>query len=214
MSLVFLFLQAMLMYFIAYTLIRLNRKGIGEQTTYDYTLLIILGTVAADPLKADDTLRTVVALTGLWSGHILTVRAAHINFLRPILHGKPIYLIEAGVFKTRNFYTSKLTVPELYSELRLAGHSHLAEIQWATLEPSSRLTFIAKSNWETIAPVPEPLIIDGMIQPGILALAAKTEEWLKQQLLKQGFDSIQQVLIAELTAQEELFAVRRAGKKK
>lgn len=209
MGLVNLFLKSMLMYFVAYTLIRLNRKGIGEQTSYDYTLLIILGTVAADPLKADGTLNTVVALIGLWTGHLVTVRAARINFLRPLLHGKPIYLVEGGIFDVEKFYASKLTIPELYSELRLAGHSHLAQIQWATLEPSGKLSFIPRSNWQTQVPVPEPLIIDGTVQTRILNMAAKSEVWLREQIVKQGFSSVNQVLIAELVNREELFLVGR-----
>lgn len=193
-----IFAKAVLMYFIAYALIRLNRKGIGEQTTYDYTLLIILGTVAADPLESNGVAQTIAALFGLWTGHQLSVSAAKINKIRCLLHGKPKYLVQAGSFNVKEFYNSRLTVPELYSELRLNGHSLLSEIQWAALEPSSRISFIPKSNQLTPAEIPDPVIVDGITQLTTLKQAGKENNWLSAQLRAQGYHAPAEILIAEI----------------
>ncbi len=209
LELVLLFLKSIAMYLIIYCLIRLNSKGIGKRTLYDYALMIIVGTVAADPLKDHNILGASIALLGLSTGHLLVTTAVRANWARFLLHGKPKYLIQAGEFNLENFYASKLTVPELYSELRLNGHGHLSEIEWAALEPSRKISFIPKSNWQTTVQVPSPLIADGVIQTNTLTISGKSVDWLQQHLIKTGIADCKEVLIAELRNQDELFLIRR-----
>jgi uncharacterized membrane protein YcaP (DUF421 family) len=197
---VLIFVEAVFMYFVAYLLIRLNRKGIGEQTSYDYTLLIILGAVAAVPLGNEQNITaTIIALIGIWTGHKITISAAKINFLRTFLHGQPKYLIRKGSFDVKEFYASRLTVAELYSELRLNGHSSLSDIEWALIEPSGKISFILKIGSQFTPICVEPIIVEGVVQQKTLLSAEKDEIWLNSQIKHSGFTDPNEILIAELT---------------
>ena len=60
--------------------------------------------------------------------------------IEQFLEGKPIYLIEDGVFLTKNFDKEALGYDEFFSEMRQKNVSHLGQIDIAILEISGELS--------------------------------------------------------------------------
>jgi uncharacterized membrane protein YcaP (DUF421 family) len=66
--------------------------------------------------------------------------------LRPVLEGEPIVLVENGRPVERNLRRERLTVDELRSEARLQQIPRLADVRWAVLETSGKISFIPSGS--------------------------------------------------------------------
>jgi uncharacterized membrane protein YcaP (DUF421 family) len=63
-----------------------------------------------------------------------------------VLDGEPIVLVEDSRWIPNNLRRERLTEEEVLVEARAQNIAHLAEIQWAILETSGKVTFIKKSE--------------------------------------------------------------------
>jgi uncharacterized membrane protein YcaP (DUF421 family) len=65
---------------------------------------------------------------------------------RPILEGDPIIVIQDGEPIERNMKRERLTLGELAEAARQEGIEHLADVKWAVLETTGKLSFIKKGD--------------------------------------------------------------------
>ena len=63
-----------------------------------------------------------------------------------LLEGEPRVLIQNGELLKHNLRRDRMTVPEVESEMRLAGIGSMQDVAWAVLEPSGRISFIRKGQ--------------------------------------------------------------------
>ena len=73
---------------------------------------------------------------------------SYLNFrvpwVRRVLDGRPIVLLQDGKVIERNMRRERITVDELAEEARGQQISSLDDVQWAVFEPSGKISFIAK----------------------------------------------------------------------
>jgi uncharacterized membrane protein YcaP (DUF421 family) len=67
-------------------------------------------------------------------------------FLRPILDGEPVILVEAGEPIPRNLRRERITEGELLAQARLQGHESLARVRWAVLETNGQISFVSSDG--------------------------------------------------------------------
>ena len=66
--------------------------------------------------------------------------------MRPLFEPEPLILVEDGKVIDRNLRRERLTLEELAAEARLQQIPSLAEVRWAVLETSGKISFIPQQR--------------------------------------------------------------------
>jgi uncharacterized membrane protein YcaP (DUF421 family) len=80
---------------------------------------------------------------------------------------------------------------DLLQQLREKDIRNIADVEFAILEPSGKLSVIEKESKHK--GITLPLIIDGDIQKDHLNRIHKTEEWLTDKLLEKGYKELKEI---------------------
>jgi len=141
-------LRSMFLFFFVYLLMRvLGRRELSSLEPFDLILLVVLGDAIQQGLTQDDYSVTgaVIVISTIGT---LAVMTSYLNFrvpwVRRVLDGRPIVLLQDGKVIERNMRRERITVDELAEEARGQQISSLDDVQWAVFEPSGKISFIAK----------------------------------------------------------------------
>jgi uncharacterized membrane protein YcaP (DUF421 family) len=110
---------------------------------------IILGDAIQQGLTQDDySVTGAVIVVSVFAA--LQVSISYISFrsrrLRPILQGEPIVLVQDGSLIESNLRRERLTAGEVAEAARQEQIASIADVQWAVLETSGKISFIPKSS--------------------------------------------------------------------
>ena len=161
-----------------------------------------------DGLLALVTWGLLSALLGLVLTHFAVADTA--------IKGKPTPIVENGNILEGNLHKSRLTVTDMMTQLRSHGAFKLADVELALLEPDGQMSVMKKSSVEPITPktagitVPNesgPTIVvqDGKVKVDALHQAGHSVGWLRQQLTRQGADDYDDVFLAQLDSQDNVY---------
>jgi uncharacterized membrane protein YcaP (DUF421 family) len=125
----------------------IGRRELSSLEPFDLILLIVLGDFLQQAVTQND-----FSVTGglLAAGTIsaLTVLVSFVTYrfgrVRPLFEGEPLVLVQDGEVIERNARRERITVGEIAAEARLAQIASLAEVKWAVLETSGRISFIRR----------------------------------------------------------------------
>ena len=108
----------------------------------------MLGDAIQQGLTQDDYSVTGAAIV-VGTIAVLQVATSYVSFrvpfLRPVLDGQPIVVVEDGKPIDKNLRQQRITLEELLAEARLQQIASLGEVRWAVLETSGAISFIKKS---------------------------------------------------------------------
>ncbi|MBG9446789.1 DUF421 domain-containing protein [Cytobacillus firmus] len=192
----FLILKIASLYLITIMIMRLMGKStIIQMTPYDLVAIIIVGTVASEPLISTEYLPTLIALAILVGLHILFSYLTLNQIGNRFFLGEPTMLIKNGEILEDNLEKSHLSMSQLLSILRSKGYPKIADVDYAILEPIGEVSIIPKVANTPVTvehlkiPIqdeglPIAVIVDGRIQARNLELLGQTKDWLLDQLRK------------------------------
>jgi uncharacterized membrane protein YcaP (DUF421 family) len=124
-----------------------GRRELGSMEPFDLILLVMIGDLVQQGITQNDFSVTGLILAGGTIG-LMTVLVSYgtfrLPFLRPIVDGEPVIIVEDGQPLLRNLRRERITIGELEAQARLQGHASLVGVQWAVLETNGRVSFIAK----------------------------------------------------------------------
>jgi len=144
-----LVLRAIFLYFFVFLLTRvIGRRELSQLAPFDIILLIVAGDAIQQGLTQDDySLTGAVLVVGTFAVLQLLTSYASFKFirLRPILEGEPIVIIQDGKLLDRNLKRERLTEDEVLEEARQQQITSLDDVEWAVLENSGKISFIAKN---------------------------------------------------------------------
>lgn len=121
----------------------LGKRGVKQLSVFELVVIIGLGSAAGDPMfykEVGIASSIIVFIVIICFYSILTYLIGRFKKIEIILEGKPIFLIEDGVFSIDNFKKENLGSDEFFSELRLKGVSHLGQIETAIEETSGDIS--------------------------------------------------------------------------
>lgn len=195
----------------------MGKREIGQLSTFDFVVAIILAELAAIPMGSHDI--------PIWHGivPIATLGLLEVGFsyislinrpLRKLLYGVPQIIIENGRLLKHEMRSSRYNLDDLLSQLREKGFHDIADVEYAILEPSGRLSVIPRSQKRPVTPadlelptqyegLPAVLVMDGEIIKENLQMIHLDDRWLKEKLAEKGF-APEQVLLATLNNKGEL----------
>jgi uncharacterized membrane protein YcaP (DUF421 family) len=129
-----------------------GRRELSTLEPFDLILLVVLGDSVQQALTQDD-----YSVTGAFivvsTIALLQVFMSYLNFrvpsLRPLINGEPLVIVQDGKVLEANARRERLTLDDIAEAARLQQIASLEDVQWAVLEASGELTFIAKQKNRT-----------------------------------------------------------------
>ena len=207
----------------------MGKKQISQLTFFHYATGITIGSIAAEIAAQQETpfVDGIIAMV-LWA--LLTLLMSYIALkskkARTILDDRPTIVMYEGKIIEEAMKKSRLHLSDLNMMLREQSIFSIKDVQCAILETNGNLSVMKKAGQEPAtkkdvnAPAPEPkyipseIISDGEIVKKNLSELNLTEEWVYEQLKKQGIGKVEQVFYAEIQTDGSLHIdVRSDGKK-
>jgi uncharacterized membrane protein YcaP (DUF421 family) len=145
-----LVLRAIVAFFFVLFLTRVvGRRELSSLEPFDLILLVMIGDLVQQGVTQNDFSVTGMILVGGTIG-LLTVLVSYtsfkVPFLRPILDGEPVIVVEDGRAIRRNLDRNRITVEELQAAARKEGLASIEDVRWAVLETSGQISFIPRSS--------------------------------------------------------------------
>ena len=204
-------LSAMLSVGTLFILTRLiGKKQMASLTFFDFVIGITIGNIAATG-AVDETIHYPVWFTGLFICALFSFFISFVSvksyFGRKLLDGTPTILIENGKIIEKALKSVKLSINDLLEECRQKDVFDIAEIEYAILETSGKLSVLLKSSNQPLTPkdmnmdsVYEGLcanvVIDGKIIDKHLQMINLDQNWLLAELAKRDIKVYTDVLLA------------------
>ncbi len=143
-----LVLRAVVAFFFVLLLTRVvGRRELSSMEPFDLIMLVIIGDLIQQGVTQNDFSVTGMLLVG-GTIALLTVLVSYANFrlpfLRPVLEGAPVIVLQDGEPVERNLQRNRITLEELQAAARQQGIASLEQVRWAVLETSGSISFIEK----------------------------------------------------------------------
>ncbi|KNY25671.1 DUF421 domain-containing protein [Pseudobacteroides cellulosolvens] len=192
----------------------IGKKSISQLTSYDFTALMILANVAAEPLVFKVSSKAFLGSVTIAVVAVIIGRIS-LNKIFYNIDAKPDIIIVNGKIDKNALKRNRMNLPFLLSLLRLQGYTKVSDVEFAIIEPDGNLSVIPTSQSRPVTPndlkidtpyegITLPLIIDGEIQYNNLKFAKLDKAWLKQEILKSGASKAEDIFLAELDTSGKL----------
>jgi uncharacterized membrane protein YcaP (DUF421 family) len=121
----------------------LGKRGVKQLSVFELVVIIGLGSAAGDPMFYKDVgiLPSLVVFAMIISMYsLITFLIGKNKKFEKLVEGKPVCLINGGVFEIDNFKKEALGADEFFAELRLKGISQLGQVEQAIEESSGEIS--------------------------------------------------------------------------
>lgn len=201
-------------FFALFTLTKvLGKTQISQITTFDFISALVLGELVGNALfdkKAGVVEISVVIAT--WGLLMYTTEWITQKFKgsRKLLEGSPSIIIRNGEIDREQMKKDKLDINQLQHLLREKDVFSVSEVAYAIMETDGTVSVLkstdAQSPKRSDFDLPREqvhlshtLIIDGEPLEDNLKVIQKDLKWLKEEITKRNFDSIEDIFYAEWT---------------
>lgn len=131
----------------------------------------------------------------MWTILVLTLKwlSNNVHFVKRLIDGKPTLLIKNGQIDPEACRSVGLSAAEVALKLRSQGIFQMKQVKRAVQEQNGQLIVVQMGDENPKYPV----VTDGVIQVDVLESIGRNEEWLLDNLSKQGYDNVANIFIAE-----------------
>lgn len=196
----------------------MGRKQVSQLNMFDYIIGITIGSIASEMIM-EESVNILEGIAGISlyaiSAYLTSVWAMKSITARRILVGTPTMLIQRGKILEKSLKESKIDINDLLQEARNNGYFDISQLEYAIMEANGKISFLPKSKYAPLTPndmkikttytgICTNLIIDGKIMKKHLKDIGKTEKWLRTRLSKQGYKTIDNILLVTCDSDEKL----------
>ena len=131
----------------------------------------------------------------MWTILVLTLKWLNnnVHFVKRLIDGKPTLLIKNGKIDPEACRSVGLSAADVALKLRSQGIFQMKQVKRAMQEQNGQLIVVQMGDENPKYPV----VTDGVIQVDVLESIGRNEEWLLDNLSKQGHDNVANIFIAE-----------------
>ena len=131
----------------------------------------------------------------MWTILVLTLKWLNnnVHFVKRLIDGKPTLLIKNGKIDPEACRSVGLSAADVALKLRSQGIFQMKQVKRAMQEQNGQLIVVQMGDENP----KYPIVTDGVIQVEILETIGRSEEWLLDNLSKQGYDNVANIFIAE-----------------
>ncbi len=217
------YLRTIILYTVLIAVIRLmGKRQIGQMEPSEFVVTMLVANLASIPMQDSGI--------PLFSGFIPIVTVlgvelvlSHLSlksiWLRKLLCGKPVILIENGNVLQRNLQKTRVTLDELTGHLREKDVLDLSSVQYAILETNGNLSVFpypkerpasAKDAGITTRKqyLPLTIISDGVLMPENLQKAGKDPKWV-QRVLRERQASVRDTWLLTVDGADHILFYRK-----
>ena len=138
---------------------------------------------------------------------------------RTLICGKPAIIIRNGRLQQDAMRHNRLTLDELFEELRTQGVTDISDVKYAVLETGGQLSVLLRTAAQPATPeqmrldceddvfLPTVIINDGRLLRGNLRQTGHDEAWLQAQLSENGVDAPSQVFLLSIDERGEIICI-------
>ena len=197
------FIRTVILYPVLIFVIRLmGKRQLGQMEPSEFAVTMMVANLATIPVEEREAplyMGLIPMLTVLGLELVLAAVCLRSIFLRKLLCGKPVILIENGNILQENLRRTRITLDELTGHLREKDVLDPRAVQYALLEtngnlsvfpfPPERPATAAEAKVETREQyLPITIVSDGKLLRENLQVAGKTEAWVHKTLKKKKAD--------------------------
>lgn len=197
------FIRTVILYPVLIFVIRLmGKRQLGQMEPSEFAVTMMVANLATIPVEEREAplyMGLIPMLTVLGLELVLAVVCLRSIFLRKLLCGKPVILIENGNILQENLRRTRITLDELTGHLREKDVLDPRAVQYAILETNGNLSVFpfsqerpataAEAKIETRKQyLPITIVSDGKLLRENLQVAGKTEAWVHKTLKKKKAD--------------------------
>lgn len=212
--------RTLILYLLVVLIIRvMGKHQIGQLQPFELVITILISELAAIPMQDTEIplLNGIIPiLTLLFIQVSLSLFSLKSPFVRKIICGGPSILIENGRINEMELIRLRYNLNDLLEQLRLKNIPNIADVEYAILETSGKLSVIPKSQKRPVIPadlkittdyegIPVLLIVDGELQRKNMKKFNLTENWLLTELEKDNLHSWSEVFLASLDSSGNIF---------
>ncbi len=193
----------------------MGKREIGQLSVLDFVVSIMIAELAVISIEniRVPMMHTIVPIIVL---SIIQITLAFVSLksesLRKMIDGKPSILINKGKIDEEEMRKQRYNFDDLMVQLRQSKIRNVADVEFAILEPSGKLSVIEKTEREKQYPnyaekvhLPLPLVLDGKVQEDHLERIGKTPLWLRQELRKLGYKDLKKISYCSLKDNQTFF---------
>ncbi|WP_316757536.1 DUF421 domain-containing protein [Pedobacter aquatilis] len=134
-----------------------GKKGVRQLSIFEVAIIIALGSAAGDPMLNSESaiLPSLLVFTVILIIYrLITLVASKNQKIETILEGKPIYIIEDGMFTLKEEGDANFAQDEFFAEMRVQSIEHLGQVRTAILESNGQISFLFYTEKATKAGMP------------------------------------------------------------
>lgn len=167
----------------------MGKREVGELGIIDIVVFLIIAEVAAFALDSPDE-KMIEAIVPMVVLVLIQLISSQISLkskvFRDAVDGEPSLLVRDGHIMEDELRKQRYNLDDLFQQLREQRVGSIRDVTYAFLEPSGNLSVFTKDDIQPAL----TLISDGEMQVDHLELLQKSEEWLLEQLKRQGVEQI------------------------
>lgn len=208
--------RTIILYFLIVLSMRfMGKRQIGELSPTELVVTLMLSDLASVPMQ-DINLPLLYGIIPIIVLVIFEVVLSYISLksknFRKFISGNPCIIINNGKIDQKTMEKLRISIDDLFEELRLQGYKNITEIQYAILETSGKLSIIPKYANKNVTCedldlkgdsdcLPYIIISDGFLDKKNLHYCGKNLNWLQKIYKKYKVKSEKDVFL--LTVDEE-----------
>ena len=204
----------------------MGKRQIAEMQPTELVITILISAVASVPMQNPEIPLThgIVPIFTLISAEIfISFLSLKFPRFRKVLTGKPVILIENGIINQNALKSTRLSIDDLYEELRLNNTFNIADIRRAQLETNGQLSILLFDKKQPLTPEDLELkispsainyivIADGYIDNNVLKLLKKDRKWLTDELEKSGINNTKDVFLMLCDSSSQTTIIKKEKK--
>ncbi|WP_068774180.1 DUF421 domain-containing protein [Paenibacillus sp. FJAT-26967] len=215
MELLIIFVRTILIYFVVFLMLRImGKREIGKLSVFDLVISIMIAEIAVFVLEdanmpmANGILPMVTLVMIQLFMAFVTLKSQR---FRTLFEGRPSVLIEHGKLDREEMRRQRYNLDDLMMQLRQHKVMNVADVEFAILEASGKLSVVEKNHPSRSAAEPCPeqgtiryaglpvaLIMDGKVQDDNLQKIGQTRFWLKNEIGKKGIQDFKDVFFCSV----------------
>lgn len=186
-------IRSLLLYAVILGAVRLmGKRQISELQTSELVVTLLISDIAAIPMQdsSQPLISGFLPIGVLVASEIIVsvLMMKSVRFRRMVC-GNPVIVIRDGKVDQKQLRRLRMTIEDLFSQLRENGTTHLEDVAYAIVETNGTVSVIKKPGSDTptcdllgvptLAKDMEMVVVsDGAVSPEALALCGKTKDWL------------------------------------
>jgi len=186
-----------------------GKSQMSQMSPADTVNSFVVGALIGGIIYSKDlTIWDMLFAIAMWAIITLILRYLYkINFINHLIHGKSEYVIKDGKLDLKVMQHNNLGLEQLIAKLREQEIYSLFDVNDVRFETNGQFTIYKKKE----LPPSYLLISNGGILEDNLKDSKKTEEWLKTELSKKGFDHIEDLFCVQWAPDKGFYIVNKEG---